>query len=158
MSEVKVDKVTDASDRSLPIFAEFEKIADKIRLKAWQLFSRHGAREGRALDDWLAAERAVCWPTAELSEHNDVYTLKVALAGFRRSEIEVAATAGEVMIKAAREQQASGDEGRGVKWSEFHSNDVFRRVEFPEPVNVEEVTANHVIPARATGTAAVACR
>lgn len=143
MSEIKVAKVASAKDRSHPVFAEFDKIADRIRLKAWKLFSRRGAGEGHALDDWLQAEREFCWPAAELTEHDDKYTLRVALAGFKRKEIEVTATAREVMIKAAHERESSGEEDSGLKWSEFHGNDVFRRVEFPAPVNLDEVTARY---------------
>ena len=35
MSQVEVQKVSDKGDRSLPIFSEFEKLAERIRLKAW---------------------------------------------------------------------------------------------------------------------------
>lgn len=143
MTQVRVDKVSDDKDRSLPVFTEFEKVADKIRLNAWKLFSRRGAQGGRELDDWLEAERAVCWPTAELKEHDDVYSLKIALAGFEPEEINVTATAGEVLVKAAHEQQTSAEQDDGLRWSEFHSNDVFRRVAFPQAVNLEDVTAKY---------------
>ena len=141
MSEVEVKKVSDASDRSLPIFSEFEKIADKIRLQAWKLFSHRGQSEGRALDDWLQAEREVCWPAAELTEHDDKYNLRIALAGFEPDEIKVTATPQEIIIKAAHEQRDSGEEDGGLKWSEFQSNDVYRRVEFPKRVNIDEISA-----------------
>ena len=82
MSRIEVRKVPEKDDRSLPIFAEFDRLTDEIRMQAYQLFRHRGAREGHALDDWLAAEREVCWPAAELAETGDAFTLKVALAGF----------------------------------------------------------------------------
>jgi HSP20 family protein len=141
MSEVEVRKVSDARDRSLPIFSEFEKVAERVRLNAWKLFSHRGDGEGHALDDWLRAEREICWPAAELTERDDYFKLKVALAGFEPKEIDVTATPTEIMIKAAHEQEDSGEKEDGLKWSEFRSNDVYRRIEFPSAVNTDEITA-----------------
>ncbi len=36
--------------------ASFDDLEEKIRLRAYQLYERHGRRDGHALDDWLAAE------------------------------------------------------------------------------------------------------
>ena len=79
-------------DRSLPIFAEFDRIADRIRLEAYNLFARRGSGDGGALDDWLEAERNVCWPAAKLVERDGAFVLEVALAGFEPSEISLTAT------------------------------------------------------------------
>jgi HSP20 family protein len=144
MPKVEVQKVPAADDRSLPIFGELERLADRIRLEAYNLFARRGAGEGHALDDWLAAEREVCWPSAELSERNGNYTLKVALAGFEPDDIAVTATPREIIVKAARKhEEKSTDEGdTNLRWSEFRSNDVFRRVALPASVDVEKTSAS----------------
>ena len=141
MSKVDVEKVTDERDRSLPVFEEFEEIANQIRLKAWSLFSGRGLHPGSELEDWLTAERDICWPTAELSEHNDIYTVKVALAGYKADEINLTATPGEVMIRAEHRSDSSGEAGKGIRWSEFRSNNVIRRIPFPERVDVDDITA-----------------
>ena len=145
MSRIEVRKVSGKDDRSLPIFAEFDRLADRIRLQAFKLFSHRGAGDGHALDDWLAAEREVCWPAAELVETGDAFNLKVALAGFDAKDIEVTATPCEVIVKAAREQRKSGGgkekEGE-LKWSEFRSSDVFRRFELPADVDVDRIAAS----------------
>jgi HSP20 family protein len=142
MSKVNVEKVADEHDRSLPVFEEFEKIAEKIRLKAWSLFSGRGSQPGNELEDWLAAEREICWPTAELAERDEVYTIRIALAGFKSDEIDVTATPHEVLVRAEHRSDASGQEDDGVKWSEFRSNSVFRRIPFPERAEIDEIKAS----------------
>jgi HSP20 family molecular chaperone IbpA len=143
MPKVEVQKVPAADDRSLPIFSELEQLADRIRLEAYNLFARRGSGDGHALDDWLAAEREICWPSAELSERNGNYTLKVALAGFEPDDIAVTATPREIIVKAARKhEEKSTDEGdTNLRWSETRSNEVFRRVALPAPVDVEKTSA-----------------
>jgi HSP20 family protein len=144
MPEVNVQKIPAADERTLPIFAEFDKLADRIRLEAYNLFARRGAGDGHALDDWLVAEHEVCWPSAELTEGDGEYALKVALAGFEPGEITVTATPREIIVKAAHKQEkrSAGEGETKVRWSEFRSNDVYRRVELPASVDVERISAN----------------
>jgi HSP20 family protein len=144
MPELKVRKVPTVEDRSLPIFAEFDRLADDIRLEAFNLFARRGAGDGHALDDWLAAEREICWPAAKLVEREGTFVLEVALAGFEPSEISVTATPREIIVKAVTEHtRKSGSEERAkLRWSEFRSDNVLRRVELPAAVDVSKITAN----------------
>jgi HSP20 family protein len=141
MSRVEVQRIPESSDRSLPVFDEFEKIADQIRMQAYNLFAHRGSNDGQALDDWLAAEREFCWPAAELAESDGQFTLKVALAGFDAKEIAVTATPREIIIKAAHRHERSSREAE-LKWSEFRSNRVLRRVELPGDVDVDRISAS----------------
>lgn len=145
MSRLEVQKVPAADDRSLPIFAEFDRLAERIRLQAYNLFSHRGTGEEHALDDWLAAEREVCWPAAELVERDGEFVLNVALAGFEPVEIAVTATPREILVKAAHkhERQSTGKGEPKVRWTEFRSDNVFRRVELPSAVGVEKISANY---------------
>lgn len=144
MPQLDVKKVPTTEDRSLPVFAEFDRLADRIRMEAYNLFARRGAGEGRALDDWLEAERNLCWPAAKLIERDGAFVLEVALAGFEPSEISLTATPREVMIKANHEhkRESTDEESRKLRWSEFRSDEVFRRVELPGAVDVSGISAN----------------
>jgi HSP20 family protein len=85
----------------------------------------------------------VCCPTAELAEADGEYALKVALAGFDPKDISVTATPHEILIKAAHEHEKSGgDDKASVRWSEFRSNSVFRRVALPDAVDVSKIAAS----------------
>jgi HSP20 family molecular chaperone IbpA len=144
MPELKVQKVPTTEDRSLPIFAEFDRLADRIRLEAYNLFAHRGSVDGHAIDDWLAAERTVCWPAAKLIEREGAFVLEVALAGFEPNEIELTATPREIMIKAKHEHTRKADEKKAatLRWSEFGSDEVFRRVELSTPVDPSKITAD----------------
>jgi len=144
MSQLKVQKVRATNDRTLPIFAEVDQLAERIRMQAYNLFAHRGAGDGHALDDWLAAEREVCWPAAELAEREGEFLLSVALAGFGAADITVTATPREIIVKAGRKQErASAGKGEPkLRWTEFRSDNVFRRVELPTPVEVEKISAS----------------
>jgi HSP20 family protein len=142
MSQLNVQTVRTMNDRTLPIFAELEQLAERIRMQAYNLFAHRGARDGRALDDWLAAEREVCWPAAELAERESEFVLDVALAGFDAGDITVTATPREIIVKAAHKHEQASKDAPKLRWTEFRSSNVFRRVELPEPVQVEKISAN----------------
>jgi HSP20 family protein len=145
MSKLNVDKVPTAEDRSLPVFAEFDQVLDRLRGRAYGFFCTRGGSEGHALDDWLAAEREFGWPATELAEQNDEFELNVALPGFEPDEIKVTATPRELIIKAAHLTKHTSEETEDkpgvVHWSEIRRDDVFRRIELPAEVNVDKISA-----------------
>lgn len=140
MSKIEVTPVKSAEDRSLPIFAEIDELFDKIRDQAYQRFALRGFSDGNDIDDWLSAERELCWPEAELQEDDDEFEVKVALAGFKPEEIELTATPGALIIKASHEQKESSKKEK-VRWSEFRHDDVYRRVALPVDIDVDKVKA-----------------
>lgn len=147
MSELPVQKVTKHDDRSLPIFREIESVLERIRARAFDLAAGRGFLAGRDLDDWLAAERAECWPSCELSERDGRLKLSVALPGYEAREIGVTATPAEIIVKACKAPDAGDQPGKTkaevacVHWSEFRSNDVYRRVELPAPIDAAKCSA-----------------
>ncbi|MGB5246264.1 MAG: Hsp20 family protein [Woeseia sp.] len=144
MSKVSVQKVSSEEDRKLPIFDELREVTDRIRLRAFNLFSKRGFGEGGDLDDWLLAEREVCWPATELVEEDDEFEIKVALAGFDSKDVTVTATRDELIIKASRKNEQEKSEDRaGVKvhWSEFQNNEVYRHIALPSDIDVDNIEA-----------------
>lgn len=139
MQEIRVQKVKQPEDRKLPIFKDVEKVMARIRGRAFELFSGRGRGEGHALDDWLAAEREICWAASELTEDEKEYVMEVALAGFEPGEVSVSATPREIIVHAATKAEHA-EKGK-VAWSQFSSNDVYRRVEFDTEISVDKVTA-----------------
>lgn len=144
MSKLNIQKVSSPEDRKLPIFEELDEVADRIRVRAYNLFANRGFSEGHELEDWFMAQREICWPAAELVEENDEYEVKIALAGFEPKDISVTATPRELIIKASRRDERKEDkdrDGAKVRWSEFHSNDVYRQIAFPSDVDVGKIKA-----------------
>jgi HSP20 family protein len=142
MSKLDVFRTGPQDDRSLPIFDELDELTDRIRVRAYNLFKSRGGDGGNDVDDWLTAERLEMWPAAELREKDDVFKIRVALAGFDDDDIEVTAAPREIIVKAQHEEAESDDEDTKTYWSEFRSNTVYRRIELPSPIEVDDVTAS----------------
>jgi len=141
MPQVAITKVNDAEKKTLPVFGEIAKRLDAVQHRAFDLFEKRGREVGHELDDWLRAEHELFgWPAAEFSEKDSSYQMQVALPGFEARDIEVTATPTELIVHAASERQNKGQEN-SVAWTEFGSNDVYRRFEVPIAVNVDQVTA-----------------
>jgi len=101
MAEVKVQRIASSSEKSsLPIFKEMDQVVESIRARAFELFARRGFGGGHELEDWLAAEREICWPVSELVEQERAFTLDVALPGFEAGDIAVTASPNELIVHA----------------------------------------------------------
>jgi len=142
MSQVAITKVNGADTKTLPVFEEIAKRFEAIRRRAFDLFEKRGGELGHELEDWLKAEHELMgWPAAELSEKEGAYEIEITLPGFEAKDIEVTATPTEVIAHAATHEEKKTEEGN-VLWTEFGSNDVYRRFELPNPIDVDKVTAN----------------
>jgi HSP20 family molecular chaperone IbpA len=144
MADIKVQEVEKADQRTLPIFEQVGKLMERIQQRAYELFANRGFVSGCALEDWLTAEHEICWPAAKLSETEQEVQLSVALPGFEPGEVSVAATPRELIVHAAArtEQRHKTPKADGqVLWSEFGSNEVYRRVALAQPIKVSKVTA-----------------
>lgn len=147
MAEVKVQKVEKAEDRGLQIFQQVDEMLQSVQRRAYELFAGRGFENGHDLEDWITAERELCWPATELSEQEKNYVLSVALPGFGADQVSVTATPHEVIVHASarterREESDKNKEGAKVLWSEFRSNDVYRRIELAVPIDVSKVSAS----------------
>ncbi|MFI4868161.1 MAG: Hsp20 family protein [Steroidobacterales bacterium] len=144
-TNISVKKVPDATQRTEPVFAAVNALLQSIRSRAYELCAQRGFKDGSAWDDWFKAEREICWPAAELVEDDRGYQLKVALPGYSAREIDVTVTPQEIIISAASAKQASAkqpESAKGViRWSQFRSNQVCRRIELPNAVDTNQVSA-----------------
>ena len=141
MAQVAIKKVNEAGQRKLPIFEEIAKRFEGVRQRAFDLFDKRGRELGHELEDWLKAEHElVGWPAAELAEKDGAYQMQVALPGFEHKDIEVTATSTEIIVHAETKEETKTQKGT-VLWTEFGSNDVYRRFEVPHTINVDKVTA-----------------
>ncbi len=141
MAKIPVSTKAD-KETGIPIVKELTRRLDVVRQRAFERFQKRGEGEGQDLDDWFLAEKDVMgWPTAELKERNGEYEVEVSLAGFAPTDIDVVADQLEVIVHATSSKSASGADG-SVVWSEFGSNEVFRRLPFPQNVDASHVRAS----------------
>jgi len=124
-----------------PFFDEVQSLFDRIRRRAYGLFEWRGRADGGDLDDWLTAEREMLWsPPSELLEKGDSYQARIAAPGFEAKEIQVSATPECVVVKAESTQTGTKEEGN-LHFSDFAERTLFRRIDLPEPIDVEKVRA-----------------
>jgi HSP20 family protein len=144
MTAVNVQKAAKEADRTLPIFKDIDRLTQRIRERAFAVFAARSFQQDWALNDWLTAERELCWPASELVEREKDYTLNVAMAGFKPQDITVTAAPRELIVHAAVAQTRShkAKEER-VCWSEFRGNDVYRRIALPADILVDKVSARY---------------
>ena len=146
MSSPTIEKVRATEERGLPVFAEFDTVLDRIQERAREIFTQHELGGITALDDWLMAEREICWPTAELTETETQFVAKVALPGFRADDITITAAPDVIIVKAATRLEKSEPDRKGeatLRWSEFRSEDAYRRFEMPSEIDVANVKADY---------------
>jgi HSP20 family molecular chaperone IbpA len=147
VAHIKVQKVIESQDRTLPIFKQIDELVERTRRRAFELFAGRGHADGYQSDDWIKAERELCWLPAELSEQEKNYVLSVALPGFEPDQVSVTATPREMIVqtggKSEPREESDKKEGEArLLWSEFRSCNVYRRVELPAPIDVSKVSAN----------------
>ena len=120
---------------SLPIFEAIEKRLDEVRRRAFDLFEKRRYQPGHELEDWLKAEHEVFgWPAAELVEKDRNYEAQIALPGFNPKEVQVTVTPSEIIVHAETKHEKK-IEKPNVLWTEFGSNDVYRRFELPARID-----------------------
>ncbi|MCC6930698.1 MAG: Hsp20 family protein [Gemmatimonadaceae bacterium] len=151
MPNIRIQRAADG-ERDLPIFTEMARRMESVRQRAFELFAERGREEGHDLDDWITAEHEVLgWPSAELKEANGAFQVDITLPGFNAKEVEVTATSSELIVHAASVKEQHGEDEE-VLWSEFGSNDVYRRFGFPRTVDADKITAtleNGILKVRA---------
>jgi HSP20 family protein len=141
MSNVAVEKVSGPAKEALPIFDEIKNRFEEVRKRAYDLFEKRGHEFGHSMEDWLKAEHDILGKSAaEMTEKDGSYELQVTLPGFEAKEVNVTATPAEIIVHAKSEHTTKTEEAK-VLWTEFGSNEVYRRFEAPETIEAENVTA-----------------
>lgn len=142
MSRIRINPVKAAESGPIPALADLGRVGDDIRARAYELFQRRAFGDGHAVDDWLRAEREICWPAAELQDKGKRFRLRIAMAGFNDDDIEVTATPNELIVKAQRDSDRKG-KNKTTVWTEFRSSRVMRRVRMPAEIDVARVKARY---------------
>jgi len=121
---------------------EVEAIQQAITDKAFELFRGRGGAVGRALDDWLSAERDAIWrPAVELVERDGQFVVEAALAGVEARQIDLQVTAEELLIRADMSHAHPTDEQ--IHACEFRAGRLFRTIRFPQRIDPDKVQADY---------------
>lgn len=125
------------------VLQEIEALRQQVATRAHELFRTRGGQLGRALDDWLTAERETVWtPAAELSERERAFCLELATPGVDGKDLDVRVTAEDVVVTAPVHHQPASP-GTTVHLCEFERGCLFRSVHLPKPVNPAGAKADY---------------
>jgi HSP20 family molecular chaperone IbpA len=140
MSSVAVQKFP-KNEATAPFFKRVDSLFEEIRKKAFSLFEQRGLRDGRDVEDWLAAEREILWlPPVDLVESDGRFRIRVAAPGFQAKEITVTALPEAIFVEAKSETKEEETKGE-ARLLELASRKVYRRIDLPAPIDVEQMTA-----------------
>jgi HSP20 family protein len=124
------------------VLDRIEAIQQQITERAFEFFNRRGGSVGRALDDWLAAERETIWkPPVEVVEKDGEFLVEAAIAGVPPKEMDVQITAEELLIQGNGAHRHRP--GEIVHSCEFRPGRVFRTVRFPRRIDPDKVRAEY---------------
>ncbi|HVY94180.1 MAG TPA: Hsp20/alpha crystallin family protein [Bryobacteraceae bacterium] len=141
MANIAVQKAEGGKLGRSGLLEDLERQLDEVRRRAFGLFERRGRAFGHELEDWFAAERETNgWPAAELTEVDSKYNLSMTLPGYDPKDVQVTVTPSEIIVHANLDSTKKPENQRCL-WSEFQSNDVFRRIELPEAIDVDKTAA-----------------
>jgi HSP20 family protein len=141
MPKVAVENVTGSGPESTSLLRKLETTTERIRQRAFEIFERHRLH-GRALDDWLQAERDLLLaPESELIEKDGKYEIRIAAPGFKPAEINVTALP-DALITTAESSHKHEEKDASVHFCDFGRKSLYRRLALPAPISVDKVTAH----------------
>ncbi len=133
--KVRIQKATSLIDR-------VEAVQRQVAERAYELFNLRGGALGRAVDDWLAAERERVWkPPVELVEKDGEFLVEAAIAGVPAKDLDVQVTPHGVLIQGTGVHQHRP--GETIYACEFRPGRLFRTVQFPRRVDIDKVRADY---------------
>lgn len=128
---------------TLNFLDELEALSRETARRAFALFQQRDYADGRDLDDWLRAESEILRPVPiEMSESDDSYTIRAEVPGFNANNLTVQADSNSVYIRGKAEQKKEEKKGGGhIKYTEFSTTELCRRIALPNSINPEKIAA-----------------
>ena len=107
---ISIHKLCEPNAAALRSLQEIRALRDKISRRAYDLYQTRGASPGSSVDDWLRAEREVCWvpPQEELQETDRAIHLRIGMADVPEESVEVTLLPEMVILRGAKESESGG--------------------------------------------------
>jgi HSP20 family molecular chaperone IbpA len=136
MSTVLVRRLQTREEAEESLWKEIDDLESEIRQKAQQMFEARGGVPGDAEDDWVRAERQVCWaPQAELKESDRAFHAVIGIPGLDARDVEVTILPELVIVRGRGLKDSDG--ANRVHFSEFGAGTLFRKIPIPALVHVD---------------------
>ncbi|MGE3774206.1 MAG: Hsp20/alpha crystallin family protein [Gammaproteobacteria bacterium] len=111
-----------------------DEMHSRITQRAFELFETHGLCGCRELDDWLSAERELCWqPPISVVERDGTVTVEMAMPGLKPDDVDVQMTDHRILVRG-ESGRAHAEENERVHVDELPHGQIFRCVELSTPL------------------------
>ena len=125
-------------DHFFQIIDDFHRL---VARRAYELFSETGFTHGHDLADWLHAESEILKPVPfEISEIDDVITVKASLPGYDAKDIEIHVEPRRLFV-SGQQQEKSEEKKRKSLHSVQQLEEIFNCVDLSAPIDPDKVTA-----------------
>ncbi len=121
-------KNTRAADSVSAALAEAERVIEKTRRDALDLFHERGVIDRAALAKWLNGARDACWRITDVVEYEDRLTINLALPGIHAGLVELTREPRQLLIRT----RSGADSG---------ASQVLRQLDLPVDLSSQDVTA-----------------
>jgi HSP20 family molecular chaperone IbpA len=108
--------------------AEAERVIQKTRRDAVNLFHARGVIDRAALAEWVSGARDACWHVTDIVERETTFVITIALPGVHAGLAELTREPRQLVIRA----RPGADSG---------SSQVLRRIDLPVDLRSERVRA-----------------
>lgn len=119
----------------------FDKARERVRERAYQIFSERNPDQGDSITDWLNAQAQVLTPIElVVKEQKKALVVEANLAGFDPAEVELEIAGDELRIFGSHRESKSSNKG-GVRSTTSESSHFFQSLPIPCAVEADECTA-----------------
>jgi HSP20 family molecular chaperone IbpA len=142
MSQITVHRCKSAETRSPTFLERLDAIADSIWNLALRTFWHRSCTSSSEQDNWLQAQLKIVLSTAsEFVDHEEEFRAHIVLPGFDANAIQVSAMPEALVIQAVAADIHNADRA-DICCCEFFGKTVFRRLELPATIEVDQVSAS----------------
>ena len=137
MPTISVRKLCEPDASDLRLLQEIQALREKISRRAYDLYQTRGPSQGSSIDDWLRAERDLCWvPQEEWEETDRAFHLRIGMSGVPEETVEVTLLPEMVILRGGAKE--SGSEAQSAADSCPSGPKVlFRQIVFPSQIHTE---------------------
>lgn len=137
MPKVEVKNAEPDGSVANGLLAEFDKLTQRVRRRAYELFEKRGRNDGANLDDWFRAEQELLFPVKfETKEEPGRYILRSSVPGFAGKDLKVYTLGDSLIVKG---ESAASSDAQGLSSEESRS--FFYQWPLPTGAHANDVTA-----------------
>ena len=129
--------------RPSSIFAEMDQLMRRVEERAFNLFQQRGGGDGLALGDWVRAEHELLETMPiQVKETDHEGIVHAEIPGFEAKELSIRAEPDCIWVHGKAEKKSESKKGAKECYSEISTNEVYRTISLPTPVNPDKAHAH----------------